>query len=149
MRHPTLRYVALRILAGVGVMWGAATLTFVVLLLVQGDQVSGVVGTGALVTPEVRAQIVEEKARSTVAIQDVWLTVDAEDEASAIVHALSTIDSENGASAELESYLRVRLVRSGARWQVDDLTSLGSRDLSAPLPEPGSDGEGSGDESDG
>ncbi|WP_320670625.1 ABC transporter permease [Patulibacter defluvii] len=60
MRHPTVRHVALRLLAGVGVMWGAATLTFVVLLLVQGDQVSGVVGTGALVTPEVRAQIVHE-----------------------------------------------------------------------------------------
>lgn len=60
LRSPTGRYVALRVLAGVGVMWGAATLTFIALQLVQGDQVSGVLGTNALATPAVRAQIVHE-----------------------------------------------------------------------------------------
>lgn len=60
MRGPTVRLVALRLLAGVGVMWGAATITFVALLLVQGDQVAGVLGTNSLATPEVRAQVIAE-----------------------------------------------------------------------------------------
>lgn len=88
-------------------------------------------------TTEVRDQIVEERATSTVTVDDVWVTVDDGDEADAIVRALSTVSSDGGADAELESYLRVRLVRLGGRWLVDELTSLGSRDLSAPLPPAG------------
>lgn len=87
-------------------------------------------------TTEVRDQIVEERATSTVTVDDVWLTVDDGDEVSAIVRARSTVSSDGGATAELESYLRVRLVRLGDRWLVDDLTSLGSRDRSAPLAPP-------------
>ncbi len=87
-------------------------------------------------TSEVRDQIVEEGATSIVTVDDVWLTVDDSDEVHAIVRALSTVSSDGGATAELESYLRVRLVRLGGRWLVDDLTSLGSRDLSAPLAPP-------------
>ena len=84
-------------------------------------------------TTEVRDQIVEERATSTVTVDDVWLTVDDGDDVNAIVRALSTVSSDGGAAAELESYLRVQLVRLDGRWLVDDLTSLGSRDLSAPL----------------
>lgn len=84
-------------------------------------------------TSEVRDQIVEERATSTVTVDDVWLTIDDGDEVNAIVRALSTVSSDGGATAELESYLRVQLVRLDGRWLVDDLTSLGSRDLSAPL----------------
>lgn len=95
---------------------------------------------------EVRDQIVEERATSTVTVDDVWLTIDDGDEAGAIVRALSTVSSEGGATAELESYLRVRLVRLGGRWLVDELTSLGSRDLGAPLSPPGANAK---DETDG
>lgn len=84
-------------------------------------------------TSEVRDQIVEERATSIVTVDHVWLTVDDGDEVNAIVRALSTVSSDGGATAELESYLRVQLVRLDGRWLVDDLTSLGSRDLSAPL----------------
>ncbi|MEV4496152.1 ABC transporter permease [Micromonospora arborensis] len=49
-----------RVLAGVAVMWVAATLTFAALRGVRGDPVAAVLGPGALVTPEVRAQIVSE-----------------------------------------------------------------------------------------
>lgn len=90
---------------------------------------------------DVREQIIAEQATSTVTVDETWLTVDGDDEVSAVVHARSSIASAGGATAELESYLRVRLVRLGGRWQVDDLTSLGSRDLSAPLPEPGTTDE--------
>lgn len=54
------RTVLLRLLAGLGVLWGAATVTFVALQLVPGDPVAGVLGTNALATPGVRAQIVHE-----------------------------------------------------------------------------------------
>jgi Mce-associated membrane protein len=92
-------------------------------------------------TAEVRDQIVAEQATSTVVVEGTWLTVDDGDEASAVVHAVSTVSSVAGASADLESYLRVRLVRLDDEWLVDDLTSLGSRDLGAPLPTPTAPGE--------
>jgi Mce-associated membrane protein len=85
-------------------------------------------------TTEVREQILAEEATSTVTVEDTWLTVDGGDEASAVVHAVSTVSSTAGGSADLESYLRVRLVRLDDEWLVDDLTSLGSRDLGTPLP---------------
>lgn len=84
-------------------------------------------------TNDVRDQIVAEEASSSVAVEDVWLAVGDGDEVSAVVHARSTVVSGRGATAELESYLRVRLVRLDGQWKVDDLVSLGSRDLSAPL----------------
>ena len=87
-------------------------------------------------TNEVQGEIVAQQASATVTIEDVYVTVDEGDELRVIVHASSDVSSEGGATAELESYLQVRLVRLGGRWQVDDLTSLGSRDLSAPLPQP-------------
>ena len=83
---------------------------------------------------EVQDQIVAEQASATVTVEDVFVTMDEGDELRVVVHATSDVSSEGGATAELESYLRVRLVRLDGRWQVDDLTSLGSRDLSAPLP---------------
>jgi len=92
-------------------------------------------------TSDVRDQIVQERASSTVDVDDVWVALDQGDDLTAIVHALSEVSSGGGATAELESYLRLRLVRSRGRWLVDDLTSLGSRDRSAPLtpPEPSGD----------
>lgn len=94
---------------------------------------------------EVRDQIVAEEARSTVTVEDVWVSVDDSDELSAIVHARSAVESAGGASADLESYLRVRLVWLDDRWQVDDLVSLGSRDLTGPLPTSRADEDGDAD----
>lgn len=99
-------------------------------------------------TNEVRDQIVAEEASSSVTVQDVYVTFDDDDELSAIVHARSEVSSGRGASAELESYLLVRLVRLEDRWQVDELTSLGSRDLS-PLPGQPTDEDSEETESDG
>lgn len=93
-------------------------------------------------TSDVRDQIVSEQASSTVTVQDAWLSVDGGDEVSAVVHAISSVSSAGGATAELESYLRVGLVRIGGRWQVNDLTSLGSRDLDAPMTSTGAEGGG-------
>ncbi|HEU5084908.1 MAG TPA: hypothetical protein VFU14_16320 [Acidimicrobiales bacterium] len=87
-------------------------------------------------TDEVRDEILAEQASATATVEDVYVAGSEADEARAIVHATSKVSSRGGASAELESYLQVRLVRLGARWRVGDLTSLGSRDLSAPLPTP-------------
>jgi peptide/nickel transport system permease protein len=56
----TMRYVALRVIAGIGVMWGAATLAFVLLHVVQGDPVAAVTGSGTTLQPAVRAQIVHD-----------------------------------------------------------------------------------------
>lgn len=58
--HDTLRHVALRIAAGIGVMWGAASLAFVLLHVVQGDPVSAVTGSGTVLSPAVRAQIAHD-----------------------------------------------------------------------------------------
>jgi Mce-associated membrane protein len=98
-------------------------------------------------TGEVREQILAEQASSTVTVQDVFVTSGGADEVRAIVHARSEVSSGGGASAELESYLQVTLVRVGDGWRVDELTSLGSRDLSPPLQGPA--GADSGDETDG
>ncbi|MFI9387660.1 ABC transporter permease [Kutzneria sp. NPDC052558] len=46
-----------RILAGLLVLWGAATLTFLALHLIPGDQVDAILGPSLSVTPELRAQI--------------------------------------------------------------------------------------------
>lgn len=83
-------------------------------------------------TKNVRDQILSAKASSTVTVERVYVDVDDGQQLVAVVHALSHVTSGAGSTADLESYLRVRLVYSGARWNVDDLTSLGSRDLSAP-----------------
>ena len=56
----TARHVALRLLAGVGVMWGAATLAFLLLHVVQGDPVAAVAGSGSLMSPAVRAEIAHD-----------------------------------------------------------------------------------------
>ncbi|GCE00764.1 ABC transporter permease [Embleya hyalina] len=53
-------YVARRLLAGVVVLWGAATVTFVALHRVGGDPVDAVVGPGVSPTPSLRRQITEE-----------------------------------------------------------------------------------------
>ncbi len=87
-------------------------------------------------TKDVRSQIVSEEATSSVTVDGVYASTDDGDERTAIVHALSEVSSGGGATAQLESYLRVRLVRLGDRWKVDDLTSLGTRDLSPPLENP-------------
>lgn len=99
-------------------------------------------------TNEVRDQIVAEEASSSVTVRDVYVNVDDDDELSAIVHARSEVSSGRGAAAELESYLLVRLVRVDDRWQVDDLTSLGSRELSA-MPGESTDEDSEERESDG
>jgi peptide/nickel transport system permease protein len=56
----TFRHVALRIAAGIGVMWGAATLAFLLLHVVQGDPVAAVTGPGAVMPPDIRAQIAHD-----------------------------------------------------------------------------------------
>lgn len=53
------RHVAGRLAAGVFVLWGAATLCFLVLSL-RGDTVAAIVGSGPPPTPELRARIVAE-----------------------------------------------------------------------------------------
>lgn len=83
-------------------------------------------------TKNVRDQILSAKASSTVTVERVYVDIDDGQQLIAVVHALSHVTSGSGSTADLESYLRVRLVQSGARWKVDDLTSLGSRDLSSP-----------------
>ncbi|SDL81737.1 ABC transporter permease [Nonomuraea jiangxiensis] len=56
-----IRFIAWRLLAGAGVLWGAATLTFLVLHFTPGDPAEAVVGgEGAAPTPEVLAQITAE-----------------------------------------------------------------------------------------
>ncbi|MEV0388535.1 ABC transporter permease [Nonomuraea sp. NPDC050643] len=57
----TLRFVGWRLLAGIGVLWGAATLTFLVLHFTPGDPAEVIVGgEGAAPTPEVLAQVTAE-----------------------------------------------------------------------------------------
>ncbi len=46
-----------RVGAGVLVLWGAATLAFISLLLIPGDPVSTLLGPATMASPEVRAQI--------------------------------------------------------------------------------------------
>ncbi len=48
--------------------------------------------------------------------------------------AQSEVTSARGATASVESFLRVRLLFVDDRWQVDDLTSLGSRDRTGAVP---------------
>ncbi|MBT2227615.1 ABC transporter permease [Nonomuraea sp. NEAU-A123] len=56
-----LRLVGWRLLAGVGVLWGAATLTFLVLHFTPGDPAQAIVGgENAAPTPEVIAQVTAE-----------------------------------------------------------------------------------------
>ncbi len=89
-------------------------------------------------TGDVRDQIVTEAATSSVTVEDVYVNVDDGDELTAIVHARSKVTSGGGATADLESYLSVRLVRLHDQWKVDDLVSLGTRDLSPPIEQQGS-----------
>ncbi|GAA3644254.1 ABC transporter permease [Nonomuraea antimicrobica] len=54
----TLAFIGWRLLAGVGVLWGAATLTFLVVHFTPGDPAEAIVGgEGAAPTPEVLAQV--------------------------------------------------------------------------------------------
>ncbi|MFF7249319.1 ABC transporter permease [Embleya sp. NPDC008237] len=53
-------YVARRLLAGVVVLWGAATVTFVALHRIGGDPVDAVVGPTVSPTPGLRRQITQE-----------------------------------------------------------------------------------------
>ncbi|GAB2958137.1 ABC transporter permease [Nonomuraea fastidiosa] len=54
----TLTFIGWRLLAGLGVLWGAATLTFLVVHFTPGDPAEAVVGgEGAAPTPEVLAQV--------------------------------------------------------------------------------------------
>ncbi|OAA19624.1 peptide/nickel transport system permease protein [Frankia sp. EI5c] len=52
-----IRPVAVRLLAAVGVVWGAVTAAFLVLQLIPGDPVDAIIGTNALVGAEQRAAI--------------------------------------------------------------------------------------------
>ncbi|MCG5214795.1 ABC transporter permease [Streptosporangium sp. KLBMP 9127] len=59
--HGALRLVGWRLLTGLGVLWGAATLAFLVLHLTPGDQAQAIVGgENAAPTPEVIAQVTRE-----------------------------------------------------------------------------------------
>ena len=49
-----------RLLAGVLVLWGAATLTFLALHLIPGDEVDAILGPSLTVTPQLRAQVAAE-----------------------------------------------------------------------------------------
>jgi peptide/nickel transport system permease protein len=53
------RAAVLRIGTALLVLWGAVTAAFIALRFVPGDQVQAILGTGAIVTPELRAQITE------------------------------------------------------------------------------------------
>ncbi|MGW0803999.1 ABC transporter permease [Nonomuraea sp. NPDC002799] len=56
-----IKFVGWRLLAGAGVLWGAATLTFLVLHFTPGDPAEAIVGgEGAAPTPEVLAQVTAE-----------------------------------------------------------------------------------------
>lgn len=55
-----LRYVAARLLAGLAVLLGAATLAFVSMKLLPGDPVSVLLGPNTQASPQVRAQIIRE-----------------------------------------------------------------------------------------
>lgn len=60
MRGGGLRRTGRRLLARVLVLWGAATLTFLVLHAIPGDEVDSIIGPSLTVTPDVRAQVVQE-----------------------------------------------------------------------------------------
>lgn len=77
---------------------------------------------------ELAEAIQAEEASSSASVRDVFVSVDGADTVRAIVVVDSEISSRQGASAELESYLEVTMVRRGGVWLVDQLTSLGSRD---------------------
>jgi peptide/nickel transport system permease protein len=53
------RFVLRRLLAGLVVVWAAATLTFAVVQLVPGDTVDALIGPEAAATPVLRQQIIE------------------------------------------------------------------------------------------
>ncbi|AEH09838.1 MULTISPECIES: ABC transporter permease [Protofrankia] len=55
-----LRHVGRRLAAGVLVLWGAATLTFVALHLVPGDQADAILGPSLTATPQLRAQVIAD-----------------------------------------------------------------------------------------
>ncbi|WP_433429029.1 ABC transporter permease [Nonomuraea sp. CA-141351] len=56
-----IRFIAWRLLAGAGVLWGAATLSFLVVHFTPGDPAESIVGgEGAAPTPEVLAQVTAE-----------------------------------------------------------------------------------------
>lgn len=54
------RGIARRLAAGVLVLWGAATLTFLALHLIPGDEVDAILGPSLTVTPQLRAQVAAE-----------------------------------------------------------------------------------------
>jgi peptide/nickel transport system permease protein len=49
-----------RLIAGVLVLWGAATVTFLALQLIPGDPVDAILGPSLTVTPQLRAQVAAE-----------------------------------------------------------------------------------------
>lgn len=57
---PTTRFLLGRAAQAVLVLWGAATLSFIALQLLPGDPVSTLLGPMVTVTPQVRAQIVQD-----------------------------------------------------------------------------------------
>src|SRR5580692_3395621 len=52
-----LRHILLRLVAGIGVLWGAATLTFVTINLSGGDPALAILGNDAMPTPAVLARV--------------------------------------------------------------------------------------------
>lgn len=60
MTGPGARRIGRRLLAGVAVLWGAATLTFLTLHAIPGDEVDAIIGPSLTAGPEVRAQVVHE-----------------------------------------------------------------------------------------
>ncbi len=55
-----MRRVAGRLAAGILVVWGAATVTFLALHLVPGDEADAILGPSLTVTPQLRAQVIAE-----------------------------------------------------------------------------------------
>jgi peptide/nickel transport system permease protein len=54
------RYLVRRLLAGLLVVWGAATVTFVAVHLVPGQIIDAMLGPGTVATPELRQQVITE-----------------------------------------------------------------------------------------
>ncbi|SDG94871.1 peptide/nickel transport system permease protein [Sinosporangium album] len=67
MRPGLGRHILLRLLSGVFVLWGAATLCFLTVSL-RGDTVGAILGPGQPPTPELRRQIIAEYG-----LDDPWL----------------------------------------------------------------------------
>lgn len=83
----------------------------------------------AAFTDDLRAAIETEEASSSATILDVFVADDGDGRARSVVHVESELLSGRGAGTNLEAYLLVTLVERDGVWLVDEMVSLGSRDI--------------------